>query len=447
MADDASFLESFESDANVATIKILGHTGRSIIAPLETFAANRDRAGFTKQIDVNILLRDKDAESPRRRNQIVSSVDSARALSQKYPWLRVEIRHYSAQQTLRGAVVTRCDGSRIALFSAYEWPPRTHAGQVRVEPIRTTAVRWSKRLEPRQSANHDQTRLMAILENWFDYYWGPGLIHTIAFDFDDTIIDTYEDKVNAWVLGVERVLGKMEGGADCLRCDFRKMFESGTAKQRYELLKRIIDRVPKASNVIKEILTEAAPSKVGNYLDEQRSVLRRDALFPPEMTQAELRDHVSGKIFRGAREALHEIRIRGYALAVGSLTGEDRIETALELAEIPYFGVIVGKSESRDRELRDLIENDKVYLIRKIANLSGVPASRVLYIGDHVEDENAARLIGAPFIQAQLLSCVVPSCNPKTLRFDEYAKLANVVELAEGRARASQKIPHSGRHY
>jgi phosphoglycolate phosphatase-like HAD superfamily hydrolase len=442
MADDVDFLKSFENDSGVTNLKILGHTGRSIVVPIERFAAHRKAVGIDQRLDIQILLRDKGAESPRRRNQIISTEEHLKNLGQKYPWLRIQVRYYSALQTLRGHILKRVDGSKRALFSAYEWTlqPRHLLGEDRLQPIRTTAVEWSREL---QAANNDDLGLLGILENWFDYYWGPGLLHTIAFDFDDTIVDTYEDKINAWIFGIEQML--KEYGPEHLHPDFRRDFE-GTPANRFNLLKDIVDRIPLAPEIITNIVSNA-PAHVTSFLDGQRSSYRTTALFPPRMTEKELKAHVESKVFPGVREVFQEIRERGYSIAVASLTDEQRIESALKLTAIPHVGIIVGKNEYQDRELKEQIKNAKIFLIRKIANLSGVPVSRILYVGDHEKDEDAAREVGASFIHAGLIPSLKESSDARVLSFDHYTNLLHVIELAESRARASEKIPHIDRRY
>jgi hypothetical protein len=217
------FLGSFAKDESVRTIKILGHTGRSIVGVLDQFAAKRTKAGIHGAIQIQILLRDKGAESPRRREFIASAEKNVRSLNHKFEWIKVEIRHYSAIQTLRGTIVVHSDGTKNALFSAYQWvlPSRAPMTSDASRAVRTTAADWHKRLP---SGRQDDHRLIDILENWFDYYWGPGIIHTVAFDFDDTIIDTYDDKINAWVVAVDRTLVKYVikyPGAQYLRHEFK----------------------------------------------------------------------------------------------------------------------------------------------------------------------------------------------------------------------------------
>ncbi|MCP1747571.1 HAD hydrolase-like protein [Bradyrhizobium japonicum] len=357
--DVVDFLNSFE-DSGVIKIKILGHTGRSIVAPIDRFAAGREAAGIDRRVEIQILLRDKGAESPRRRAQIIFAEEHANSLIQKYPWLKIEVRYYSALQTLRGTIVRLADGSKRALFSAYEWTlkPQPIQGQDRFQPIRTAAVTWSKSLQSHKSSNHEHNRLLSIVENWFDYYWGPGLIHTIAFDFDDTIIDTYEAKIKAWIFGIEQLLREPQW-AEYLALEFRRSFEAST-EARFSLLKGIVDSVPHASDILKNVL-RSAPSEIEDFLDKKRSTFRREALFPPQMSKPELEDYVNSKVFPGVKEAFQEIRGRGYSIAVASLTDEERIESALKLAGIPHVGIIVGRNEYQDRELKGTLRTTRFF--------------------------------------------------------------------------------------
>lgn len=71
----------------------------------------------------------------------------------------------------------------------------------------------------------------------------------------------------------------------------------------------------------------------------------------------------------------------------------------------------------------------------------------MLYVGDHEKDEAAARDIGASFIHARLIASLKASADKRTLSFEDYSKLIHAIELAESRVRASEDVPHAGRHY
>jgi len=130
-------------DKDIAKIKILGHTGKSIFNALDNFARLRNNGGLSSDVDINLLLRDEGVESPKRRDQIVNARRTIKRLNEEYAWLRIEIRFYSAIQTLRGAIVESLDGSKYTYFSAYLWnlpiPQKTVHSNPR--PIKTSAVK------------------------------------------------------------------------------------------------------------------------------------------------------------------------------------------------------------------------------------------------------------------------------------------------------------------
>lgn len=448
-ATRGNFLGSFAKDGAVTTVKILGHTGKSIVSVLETFAHDRMKAGITAPLSVQLLLRDRGVESPRRREIIAGAEKRVRYLAGKYSWLNVEVRHYSAIQTLRGTIIARVDGSKDALFSAYNWvlPNRACSQQENRQAVRTTAVEWSKTLHVRRGrpANED-VNLLNILENWFDYYWGPGIIHTIAFDFDDTLIDTFVDKIKAWIAGIDGSLETNPEWRDYFSSVFLNRFVSSPL-ERFDQFQELVDELAGKKEILGRILnTGSAPAAVEKYIDGVRSDVRKSFLFPPHMTEDQLRKHIRTKIFKGARAALLGLHQRGYALAVASLTDEERIETALKYADIPVIGTVVGRTEYRDRELSQHLR-EKIFLIRKIANLAGVPVNRVLYVGDHRMDEAAAKEVGAPFVQALMIDAITPSENLDTLRFNRYSQLASAVDKAEGRLRALETVPRIVKTY
>jgi phosphoglycolate phosphatase-like HAD superfamily hydrolase len=212
------------------------------------------------------------------------------------------------------------------------------------------------------------------------------------------------------------------------------------------LFKEIVDRIPGKDEIIAEIL-DNAPLEIQRDLDEARSKFRGDALFPKQMNDAALRAYVISKIFPKVRETFEQLVKRGYSVVVASLTDEDRIESALRLADIPYVGIIVGRDEYKDRELGSNI-SEKTFPVRKVGHLSGIPANRVLYIGDPNNDEFAAREAGAAFVYARLVHGMErPEEHRQTLHFNDYSRLPALIDEAEGRIRASESVPHRGRNY
>jgi len=266
-------------DKNVAKIKILGHTGKSIFSAVENFARLRDDDGLHSIVDVNLLLRDEGVESPKRREQIGTARRTIKRLNEDYDWLRIEIRFYSAIQTLRGAIVESLDGSKHTYFSAYQWnlpaPPKT--GHSNPHPIKTSAVKWGKLIESRDEKN-EWDGLARLIEHWFDYYWGPGVVHTIAFDFDDTIVDTYKEKIEAWIYAVDETLKKC-GNADHFLPKF--IVHCGPSDgDKFTYIKQLVDMYPGKDEILRHILKGEAPQTISVFLEEKRSTYRANALFP-----------------------------------------------------------------------------------------------------------------------------------------------------------------------
>lgn len=272
----------------------------------------------------------------------------------------------------------------------------------------------------------------------------PGVVHTVAFDFDDTIIDTYMEKIDAWVFAIDETLME-QGMAAKLIPGFSNKYGS-TVHEKRHYMKRLVDEYPGKDDILKHILRDDTATEVFDRLEDRRSGFRRNALFPAGISDEDLSAHVSAKLFQGVKVTLDCLVRAGYTLAIASLTDEERIERTLNIANIECIDTIVARSEYRNRELSHYLA-EKIHLIRKIANLAGIPVSRVLYIGDHHRDEHAALEVGASFIQARLLKDVEPSVNPETLCFEDYGQLPGLIDAMESRVRGRESSSTKPMHY
>lgn len=439
------FLNAYCKNDQLAHIKILGHTGKSIFSALENFARQRHENGIRSAVHVDLLLRDEGVETPKRREQISTARTTIRRLNVDYEWIHIEIRFYSAIQTLRGAIVQFVDGRKSTYCSAYQWclPVRDKVKRSSPHPIKTSAVKWAAVMENTENED-EQNGLAHLLENWFDYYWGPGVVHTVAFDFDDTIVDTYKEKIDAWVFAIDGTI-KEHGKMAKLIPGFSKHYGTA-ANDKHQYVKQLVDAYPGKDEILKHILRDDTAPATFKSLEDRRSTYRRNALFPKNKTEEALSAHISAKLFHGVKAGLDRLAWRGYSLAVASLTDEERIEKALKIANIACINTIVGRGEYKNRELSTYLA-EKIYLIRKIANLAGIPVSRVLYIGDHHRDEHAANEVGASFIHARLLREVEPSNDPETLYFEDYGSLPSLIDDIESRVRAREIAPQQPMNY
>lgn len=434
------FLNEFSQCEGVVMIKILGHTGRTIFSALDSFARLRHEAGLHDSVHAHLLLRDEGVETSKRRDQITTAIKIIKRLNDQYEWLYIEFRFYSAIQTLRGAIVELDNGTKSTYFSAYHWhlPDPGMIGHAMSHPIKTKAVKWSSIITKECQEKPEHNELALLLENWFDYYWGPGIIHTVAFDFDDTIIDTYKEKIEAWVFAINETIKKY-GPTIYFLPEFTLCY-GPTENDKFKCVKNIVDKYPGKDEILQQVLKDDTPSTIMDDLEKKRSSYRYNALFPRNKTEEVLSALINNKLFHGVKSALERLNWRGYSLAIASLTDEERIEKALKIANIPCIDTIVGKSQYKNRELSKYLP-EKIFLIRKIANLAGIPVNRVLYIGDHHRDEHAANEVGASFIHARLIKQIEPSNDPDTLHFEDYGKLGHLVDEIESRAKARDILP------
>ena len=42
--------------------------------------------------------------------------------------------------------------------------------------------------------------------SWFNHLWGKNEIHTVVFDFDDTLVDSINIQVKAWVYSIKHFI-------------------------------------------------------------------------------------------------------------------------------------------------------------------------------------------------------------------------------------------------
>ncbi|MGH6846576.1 MAG: hypothetical protein ACREC0_03785 [Methylocella sp.] len=72
----------------------------------------------------------------------VNSIRNFERLNKEFEWLNIEIRYYTAIQTLRGAIIELIDKTIFTYFSGYHWgfPDRSKASNP--HPIKTSAVTW-----------------------------------------------------------------------------------------------------------------------------------------------------------------------------------------------------------------------------------------------------------------------------------------------------------------
>jgi phosphoglycolate phosphatase-like HAD superfamily hydrolase len=413
----------------IRELRVLAHTGKILVTELR---CQIDRAARRQddRLVVKVLLRDPLAEGPSRRKQVVNTYQDLMTFARERQDVQIQVRFYSGLPSVRGIICMGRDPARRWHFlSAYDWGADHAAGDA-PGPQKTRALNpgvvWTGRTP-------DTPAPMKLLEHWFDYLWGPGLLHTIAFDFDDTLLRTHADHVDAWraaLLGALReglLTREMLAPAVLAVVD-----DPGRLDDHLAHLYHRLARAPEIAAALVRPDTDAA---VTLKLNERRYAQRRAALLPgPGDEQNAFA--VRTRAFAGMSEVIGRLLARHYAIYIYTLTDEETVYKALRyLGLVNCVTAVVGRSEYTLQRLQD---PDKAVLVHKVAALAGVPTHRVVCIGDLNADMHAADRAEAGFIEARLVE------PPRThledpppadhLYFEAAADLEHVLGRAEAQA-------------
>lgn len=414
---------------DIRELRVLAHTGKILVTELRS-QIDRAPRRQDERLVVKVLLRDPLAEGPSRRKQVVNTYEDLVTFARDRQDVQVQVRFYSGLPSVRGITCMGTDPARRWYFlSAYDWGADHAAGEA-PSPQKTRAlnpgVTWSGRTP-------DTPAPMKLLEHWFDYLWGPGLLHTIAFDFDDTLVRTYDDHVEAWR---GALLGALKDGLltrDMLAPDVLAVVDDPV--RLGDLLARLYRSLARAPKIAAALVHPHTDAAVTLKLNERRYAQRRAALLPGPTEEANA-FAVRSRAFTGMAEAIGRLLARRYAIYFFTLTDEETVYKALRyLGLVNCVTAVVGRSEYTLQRLQD---QDKAVLVHKVAALAGVPTHRVVCIGDLNADMHAADHAEAGFIEARLveppLTHLEDSPPANHLHFEAAADLEHILGRAEARA-------------
>ena len=251
-----------------------------------------------------------------------------------------------------------------------------------------------------------ESNMMAdIVGSWFAHMWGKSdrrRLHTIVFDFDDTIVESHSYQVQAWVDTVKEAIGSVGLRSEQLRLtpDDGVANEDGLSIADERVLRARISRIffeKGSARAIFDALFAGVPERVAEALHSFR-YRRREELT------------AQAHAFEGAPDALREL-FKEYNLSIISATDEELIKDYLSdqrrmqgQSLCTVFRYIFGKREATFN-WRNV--DRKSQLLRKVEDIMGVPACRMVYVGDQAGDYAAARALGFPFIEARLIGEVL----------------------------------------
>jgi phosphoglycolate phosphatase-like HAD superfamily hydrolase len=434
------FLRSIDG-SKVDGVDITAHTGENLVkAFAATLSEDTDQAKILRhsllerRVPIRILYRDPESETSARRTGIDRTAHRVAKLRRR--GFKIQARGYQHLPVFCSVIVrsgTEPGPKRRQGVISYYHFPGGHPSQRATKGFLV-------------DENPGETSLMAdIVDSWFEHMWGKSFdakLHTIVFDFDDTIVNSHASQIEAWVDTLKEAIAK---------------YGIHTAQLRLESLGGITQTDP--PQVADE---QALRESIGRIFFEHCSAKAiLDALFQdlPEVVQQSLHElryqkrverMASTRLFDGAPEVLRGL-CRRYNLAIISATDEELIKNYLSEPErvpggplYPVFQHIFGKREATFN-WRNV--DRKSQLLHKVGDITGVPARRMVYVGDNAGDYNASKALGIPFVEARLfsdelksaigrVSLVVPQRPPMGTDksppyFTEWGKLGEVLEQLE----------------
>jgi phosphoglycolate phosphatase-like HAD superfamily hydrolase len=361
-----NFLQS-TSLKTVTQIAVSAYTGSSTIRTICSFLEGEEHPN--RQIPLKVLLRSRFLTDKKRAEDTKSTILKVRELPNTVPWIVPEMQFYAAPPVLRSVVVDHFDRTRTAYLSYYDWQRPS------LELRRPTANERASFV----TGSIGSSLLLPVHWSWFQHYWAKKTIHTLIFDFDDTLFYTTEIRTRAWVQAIQEFV---DDGSIVMSDLSRKI---RTAYQEHCLEAAVLDvylKEQEEANMIFRLFSRRINPIKRNALVERRLTIRQEKTL-----DAEPISDVVG--------ALEQLR-KDYQLVIVTATNESLVQSVLDKNRINYFSFIFGR-EAPTQQWSD-IETKSQNLLR-VANLLGVPLDRIVFIGDANSDYRSARQLGMKFIE------------------------------------------------
>jgi phosphoglycolate phosphatase-like HAD superfamily hydrolase len=374
-----------------------------------------------------VLLRTPEIERVGRNAAIMATIENIATMSRDGSV--IDVRFYESLPFLRGVICRRkTDKSSVVLHSTYAWNSRGTSKR---------SLYYLSNGQP-QALRPDHLDAAALspadcFERWVKYLWGDDEVHTIVFDFDDTLVFTGDIQVGAWIEAIEWAL------------KWQRIDKSSIASQLAEFVddrrvigaagfKRTVEQAFREQQLAQDIagvLLPRVPFEVLKTIKDRRFEVRQDKM-----------DNHDLDLFPEAERCLQDLALR-HRLAIVTSTEESLVRHFLRNRDSHHgknggvaglFSIILGKSDPGLHRSRTI--EDKAYLFTKLSVLTGIPLSRMIYVGDNRTDYQSTRQVGMTFIEAKAAACrrdlesmigPVGSLPEPEGQFSEFANLAGIV--------------------
>jgi phosphoglycolate phosphatase-like HAD superfamily hydrolase len=363
-----TFIQAANMD-DVVRVRVITHTGG---VTLHAVLAALERSRPKEPAPLHVLMRSPELSDLGRAQAIRRSLLSLREFSGGTKNYQVEARIYASPPLLRCVILEHQGGQYSAYLSFYDWPlakglnQRGEANRSTVQHIRVGAA----------------DLLLDTFLSWFAHLWGKHRIHTLLFDFDDTLFLTTECQVEAWVEALQSAIdGKTFVRSD-LAADIRRVID-----RRADLTERMTEifiKRQQEDEILRSLFKELPAL---NKLD----MLRRH--------RVRVREELTAQRAIPIWEIIEDIRTLSadYQLAIVSATSEILVRQVLERHGLgDLFAYIIGREVPRHPWLA--MENKTQQFLR-ISNITGIPLERMVFVGDSNADHKSAAQLGLRFLE------------------------------------------------
>jgi len=293
-------------------------------------------------------------------------------------FIDVEIRFYESLPVYRCVLCALTSGEKKCLISSYMWLPQ----------FKTMAYSFSFVLDEKTQRTENGI-LYDLSKSWFNHYWGNSEIHTIIFDFDDTIVKTFDIQIEAWSQTIIKLLENKDIELDS--CSN----EICSAVNNYNELKQYVKRVYVEHQMASPIFNTLFPNITNNEGSKRQKI---EEFRFKERQKLTIERSV---LIENAASTIRSLKEK-YQLVIISATSESLIKGILKKHGIDdCFSMILGKHGPKP-DWENIYE--KANLMIKLTKLVGIGLDRMVFIGDNDSDYRSAKQIQVKFIECRVIA-------------------------------------------
>lgn len=379
-------------------ILLIVHTGRN---SLEILRQKLISDNSTYNIDIKILLKHPFSETTDRFEQIENHLPTLINEINRNENSTIDFRYYNGLPHFHAIL---CKYKNIEQYKSYISYYKWRRHRTIASPTGTVI-------------NKDISELFLVAKSLFEHLFSKKNLHTIIFDLDDTIIDSYNSQMKSWKFLLERIFDDKHE-LNYLRKNIQSDITEESFEQYIENMFLHTTETDERFNCVFTGLPDNEIQKIKKIRFNIREELTID----------------EAPLFTECRKTL-KILSKTYNLVIISATSEKLVKRVLDNYDLnSYFSFYLGVRDNQV-DLFDKAEIKTPHLI-KTSHLLGIPFDRIAFVGDSPTDFKAAKQLNIKFIAANMVATRLkqqPSSfitGHNGLSFDSYRNgtLLNIIE-------------------